>query len=704
MASNKEQQKMNSKITSEHLNKVAVVYVRQSHPMAAMRNPESKRLQYGLLEKAKEYGFKKTKVIDEDLGHTASGVIVREGFNTLVGLVCSTEVGMVLCTEDARLARNGREWHHLIDLCALTGTLLMDPNDIYDPRLSNDRLLLGLKGAMAEFELSVIRQRLMRAIQAKAARGELRVKLPVGLLWTTEGKIEKDPDQRVQEAIALVFRKYTELGSANQVLRWFYNQNLTLPATGYGHSEVIRWSRPQYQKIIGILKNPLYAGAYAFGRTESRVAMVDGRAVKSIGHPKPQEQWTVLIVDHHLGYISWEEYERNQKLIAENAHMFKKDSRKAGRGGSSLLCGLLRCGRCGRMMSVVYKGLNNNVPRYYCCGGRRNHGAEWCISFGGLRPDEAVSSEILRVVDSYAIEAALKANELAMQKRDERRKMVLLELEQAHYEEKLSCRRYEAVDPDKRLVAAELEGRWEVAIQRVKELEGRLEQLDIVGESEVPIDRDSLLALADDLPSVWNAPAADIQIKQRIARILINEIIADVNTAANEIVLTIHWVGGRHSERRVCKNKSGQSNRWTDPDVKNVIRRMAGNWSNRNIALTLNRMGMKTGTGLTWNESRVRSLIHSWNLPTYDPSKADQSSVSLAKAASHLGISTTAVRGLIDRKILLARQVAQGAPWEISVSSLNSPETVNAVEAIINRANSSRTSKQSNNNLMIPGL
>lgn len=695
---------MSNKITPEHLKKMAIVYVRQSSPMQVVNNLESKRLQYGLKEKALEYGFTKVKVIDDDLGRTASGMVVREGFNTLVGLVCSNDTGMVLCTEDARLARNGREWHHLIDLCALTGTLLMDPNDIYDPRLINDRLMLGLKGAMAEFELSVIRQRLMKAIQAKAARGELRVKLPVGLAWTAEGKIEIDPDRRVQEAIVLVFHKYAELGSANQVLRWFHNQNVLLPATGYGHSEVINWKRPQYQTIIGMLKNPMYAGAYAFGRTESRVRVVDGRAEKSIGHVKPQERWTVLIVDHHSGYISWEEYERNQKLIAENAHMFKKNSRKAGRGGSSLLCGLLRCGRCGRMMSVVYKGSDNRVPRYFCNGGHRNHGADWCISFGGLRPDEAVSAEILRVVDSHAVEAALKANELATQKREEKRRMVLLELEQARYEEKLSCRRYEAVDPDKRLVAAELEARWEAAIQRAQELEGRVEELDVVEACVAPIDRDSLLALANDLPSVWNASAVDSRIKQRIARILIEEIIADVDASTNEIVLVIHWVGGRHSERRIRKNKSGQTSRWTDPDVVKVIRRMAGNWSDRNIALTLNRMGKKTGTGLTWNDTRVRSIRHRLSLPAYDASKADDNSVSLAKASSHLGISTTAVRGLIERKILLARQVAPGAPWEISHTSLNSPEAIKAVESIKNRTTRSRTSDQSTNNLIIPGL
>jgi hypothetical protein len=253
-------------------------------------------------------------------------------------------------------------------------------------------------------------------------------------------------------------------------------------------------------------------------------------------------------------------------------------------------------------------------------------------------------------------------------------------------------------------VAAQLETRWESAIQRVIEIEARLEESDVIDECRAPIDRDLLFALADDLPSVWNSPVADSRIKQRIARILINEIIADVDAATNEVVLIIHWVGGRHSERRVVKNKTGQNNRWTDPDVVKVMRRMAGNWSDRNIALTLNRMGMKTGTGLTWNDSRVRSIRHRLGLPTYDASKADDNSISLAKAAIHLGVSTTAVRGLIDRKILLARQVAPGAPWEISRASLNSPAVLKAVEAIINRANRSRTSNQSTNNLIIPGL
>jgi DNA invertase Pin-like site-specific DNA recombinase len=635
---------MDAKITAEHLQRKAIVYVRQSSPEQVVRNRESRRLQYALSDRARDLGFIAVEVIDEDLGRTGSGVVERRGFEKLVGAVCTGEVGAVLCIEDARLARNGREWHHLIDLCGLTGTLLIDPNGVYDARLSNDRLLLGLKGSMAEFELSLLRQRSLGAIRAKAARGELRFRLPVGLCWTDEGRIELDPDRRVQEAIGLVFRKYAELGAGRQVLRWFRQQGVSLPVIAHERGGLTVWRLPQYQTIMGILTNPFYAGAYVFGRRESRVRVVEGRACKTAGHAKPRERWTVLIRDHHPGYISWAEYERNQQRIQENAHMLKNRTRKAGRGGQSLLIGLLRCGRCGRMMSVVYKGNDHRVPRYFCNVGERNHGADRCLSFGGLRPDEAVSAEILRVVEGHAVEAALRASDLAMEQQEQQRNALCLELEQARYEATLASRRYEAVDPDKRLVAAELEARWEAALERVKELEHRVQDLAAVPEGAAPVDQASLLALADDLPAIWSDPATDTSLKQRIARILIHEIVADIDSQANEIVLVIHWAGGRHCERRLPKNKAGHTGRWTDPDALKVMRRMAGQWCDREIALTLNRLRLRTGTGLTWTEGRVRAVRHRLKLPGYDASVAGTTTLSLAQAALHLGVSTTAVR------------------------------------------------------------
>jgi hypothetical protein len=471
---------------------------------------------------------------------------------------------------------------------------VIDPHGIFDPRLSHDRLLLGLKGSMAEFELSLFRQRSFEAIRAKARRGELRFRLPVGLRWNDANKIELDPDLRVREAIRLVFRKFTELGSARQVLKWFRRECVALPVAPLDQSGLI-WKLPDTQAIHGILTNPLYAGAYAFGRTESRTIIVQGHARKSEGHRKPLERWSVLIQEHHEGYISWVEYEHNQATLAGNAPV--TSGGKFARGGRCLLIGLLRCQRCGRKMSVVYQGNGKyRVSRYYCATARRNHGIDRCIAFGGLRPDQAVAAELLKATDTRAIDAAIALAVQTTDEHDQRRKAIALELDQARYEARLAERRYQSVDPDNRLVAGELERRWNACLSHVSTLEASQAKTVTAPASELRVNRAALLALADDLPAVWNAPSIDPRLKQRIARLAIQEIIADVDRKTNEIVLVIHWAGGRHTELRIAKNKSGHTSRWTDPDAVKVIRRMAGQWSDRDVALTLNRLGLRTGT------------------------------------------------------------------------------------------------------------
>ncbi|MEP6891448.1 MAG: recombinase family protein, partial [Nitrospirota bacterium] len=441
-----------NKLTPEHLQRRATIYVRQSTPAQLLLNRESRLRQYKLADYAAELGFREIETIDDDLGRSGSGLVERPGFQRLVAGVCTGTVGAVFCLEASRLARNGRDWHHLIDLCGLVGTLLIDPEGMYDPRLSNDRLLLGLRGSMSEFELNVLRQRSVGAIRQKAQRGELRVRLPVGFSWTE--KIELDPDLRVQNAIGLVFQKFEELGSARQVLLWFWEEQITFPTIGYRAASKVQWTKPLKHAVLSILKNPCYAGAYAFGRTESRTNVLDGRAHKTQGHKKARSEWMVLIRDHHPGYISWEQYERNQKLLAGNAHMKSRMSVQSGRGGASLLAGKLRCRRCGHMLRVFYLGGYRKL-RYQCLNETTQ-----CISFGGRRPEQAVSAAILEVVQPHAIDAALKAVEQIDRQRADRLQALTMELEQSRYEARLAARRYEAVDPDNRLVASELEARW----------------------------------------------------------------------------------------------------------------------------------------------------------------------------------------------------------------------------------------------------
>src|SRR5713226_7422053 len=628
------------KLTADRLLRKAVVYVRQSSPNQVLHHQESQRRQYGLGDRARELGFQQVDIVDEDLGRTGSGLVERPGFQRLVAEVCSGEVGAVFCLEASRLARNGRDWHHLIELCGMVSAVVIDFDGIYDPNSVNDRLLLGLKGTMSEFELSLLRQRSEEAIRQKARRGELQFLLPVGFCWTTSGKIEKDPDERVQQAIELVFRKITELGSVRRVLLWFAEEKVSLPAfpRDPGERKMI-WKLPVYSNIRAILTSPIYAGAYAFGKTETRTHIVNGRARKTVGHPKPRREWTVLIQDHHLGYISWQEYERNQAMMAANNHMQSGVEPKAGRGGRALLSGLLRCRRCGRMLQVSYVGTRAAVIHYQCNGAHKQRGQEL-------------------------------------------RKSITLEVEQARYEARLAARRYEAVDPDQRLVAAELEARWNAALQKTQELENKRSEFDDEIQSRPAPNKEVLLSLAQDLPAIWNSPSTDMRLKQRLVRILLDEIIADVDEKNSEIILVFHWAGGRHSELRVKKNETGKHRRCTNLDAIAVIRQMAERFSDEQIAATLNRLGLRTGAGNTWNEARVRFARQYHQLPTFDPSHPGNNSVTLREAAQRLNVGLTIVRRMIAEKKLPASQVVACAPWQIPAEALNSDVVRTEVENI----------------------
>jgi len=689
-----------NKLTPDHLRRRAVVYVRQSTLIQVVQNRESQLRQYNLAGYARELGFVDVETIDEDLGRSGSGLTDRPGFKRLVAEVCEGQIGAVFCLEASRLARNGRDWHHLIELCGLVGAVVIDSEGIYDPRVINDRLVLGLRGTMSEFELSIFRQRSIESIRQKAKRGEFRFQLPVGLCWGGTGKIEIDPDVRVQNAVRLLFRKFQELESARKVLLWFQDQQITIPAAGSREgAPPICWQRPRYSRIVAILQNPVYAGAYAYGRTGARTQLVEGRPHQTTGHHKPREQWMVLIRDHHPGYISWEQFEWNQKALAENAHMRSRTERQRGRGGPSLLVGLLRCRRCGYMLHVNY---GNRGIRYVCVSENINRGLSKCISFGRVKVDAAVATEILKVIQPLAIDAALEAAEQARQRQSDRARALELELEQARYEARLAARRYEAIDPDNRLVAAELESRWNTALSKVREVEGRLGQVQQETAAATSVTREDLLSLADNLPAVWESQSDDSSVKQRIIRILIQEIVADVDDSTHEVVLVIHWVGGRHSELRVAKFKTGRHSRCTSLDTVEVVRQMATYHSDAEIARTLNRLHLKTGAGNPWNELRVRSLRLRLQLPTYKR-EISASRLSMIQAAQQLGVSTTVVRRLIDDKVLPATQVMPGAPWAIDARSITSSEVIRAAKK--RKARDSRQQRsESDGTLKLPGI
>jgi DNA invertase Pin-like site-specific DNA recombinase len=690
------------KLTDGHLQRRAIVYVRQSTPTQLVQNRESQLRQYRLADYARELGFNDVATIDEDLGRSGSGLMERPGFQRLVTEVCEGQVGAVLCLEASRLARNGRDWHHLIELCGLVGALLIDTEGVYDPRISNDRLLLGLRGTMSEFELNILRQRSLEAIRQKAGRGELRFCLAVGYSWGPSNVIELDPDLRVQNAIHLVFRKFQELGSARQVLLWFRQEPITTPAIGYGKANRVYWKQPLYHTVLAILTNPIYAGAYAFGRTEARTRVVAGRAHRTAGHMKPRDQWTVLLRDHHPGYISWERFELNQRMLAENAHMKSRMGKQRGRGGLSLLVGLMRCGRCGRILRVRYLKKRRNL-RYQCVNGHINQGTQKCISFGGVHADKAISSEILKVIRPAAIDAALQAAEQTQQQQNERTLALELELEQAKYEARLAARRYDAADPENRLVTSELEARWNATLSKVREATSRLSQAQVRSDGLPLLDKQELLRLAEDMPAVWESPFSDATLKQRIIRILVNEVVANIDDQSQEIVLIVHWAGGRHSELRFPRPKSGQHGRCTKTEAIDIVRQMAKGYSDADIALTLNRLGMRTGAGNTWNETRIRSVRSHFKLPGYLPEQ-QAGRLNLQQAAQRLGVSPTVVRRLIDQKVLPATQIIPGAPWEIIIQDVSSAEVIQAAIAMKNRDGDQRQKHVDEKTLLLPGF
>jgi len=695
----REEANVTNKLTPEHRRRRAIIYVRQSTFIQVAQNRESQLRQY-VAGYARELGFVDVETIDEDLGRSASGLVDRPGFQRLVTEICEGQIGAVFCLEASRLARNGRDWHHLIELCGLVGAVLIDPEGIYDPRVINDRLMLGLRGTMSEFELGILRQRSVEAIRQKAQRGELRFRLPVGLCWGTAGKLDLNPDVRVQNAIHLVLQKFQEVGSARQVLLWCREQQILMPALGEkeGPHHIV-WKLPVYSTILAILENPLYAGAYAFGKTEARTRVVAGRPQKTSGHAKPREHWTVLIRDHHPGYISWEQFEQNQQALAENARMKSRMGRQSGRGGPSLLVGLLRCRRCGRMLQVHY---GHRGIRYRCISGNIKQGLPVCISFGQVRVDQAVSREVLKTVQPLAIDAALEAADQMQRRQNEGTRALQLELEQARYEARLAARRYEAMDPDNRLVAAELESRWNMALLRVRELENRVSQAEQKSASAPVLNRDDLFALAEDLPSVWESPSSDPSLKQKIIRILIQDIVVDVDDGAQQVVLVIHWIGGRHSELRVAKLKSGEHSRRTKPEAVDILRQRSSRNTDEQIARTLNRLRLKTGTGNTWNEARVRSLREHFRLPAHR-NGLPEDRVNMLQAAQRLGVSTTLVRRLIGDKILPATQIVPGAPWEIDSQAIVSPVVIQAAVAAKNHE-SRQQSPISEGTPILPGL
>src|SRR5436309_968843 len=540
-----------NKITPEHLARDAYVYVRQSTADQLLKNPESRRRQYALVARARALGWENAIVIDDDLGRSGSGQL-RPGFERLLAAICAGTTGAVLAIEASRLARNGRDWHTLLEFCAFVNSLIIDEDGIYDPRLVNDRLLLGLKGTFSELELSIFRQRSQEALRLKAARGELYTTVAIGYRRSADDRLEQDPDRRIREALSLVFRKFSEIGSVRQLALWLRQEGIDLPIAVYGRQ----------------------------GRRDTR-------------------------------YIC-------------NAEMDYASDKK-------------------------------------------------CITFSNMRVDAAVSAEVLRAISPLAIEAALQLIEDRERAGAERLRQSELALEQARYEATHARRQYDAVDPDNRLVAGELERRWNERLATVARLEEQIQSL----QSEQPSarrdeERATLLALADDWPRLWSHPAASSETRKRILRAVLNEIIVTVE--ADRLRLVLHWQGGDHTRLEVVKNRTGQ-NRWkTDMETVQLVRELARTLPDHSIAPFLNRLGIRSAKGKSWTQLRVRNFRSVHQIAVYrERERAERHELILHEAASRLGVSKMTVVRLIRDRLLPARQVCVGAPYVICEDDLDRP-------------------------------
>ena len=654
------------KITPDHLGRGAFIYIRQSTADQLANNHESRRRQYGLAERARTLGWTDVTVIDDDLGRSGSGVS-RPGFERLLAAICEGRVGAVFAIEASRLARNGRDWHTLIEFCGLVGTVIVDEDGIYEPRHPNDRLLLGMKGTMSELELSLLRARSTEALKQKARRGELFFTVAVGYIKVGRDKIEMDPDLRVREAIGLVFARFAEMQSIRQVFLSLRADQIALPyidSKSSGQHQLL-WKPPVYATVNNLLTNPVYAGAYAFGRTGSRVTLENGRKRILRGYRKNRSDWAVLLVDHHEGYLSWADYERNQRLIADNANGKGMMVRGAVRKGEALLVGLLRCGHCGRRLLVSYNGTKGDIGRYHCDATRSDPAAAPCISFGALRVDQAVGAEIVRLLQPLGVDAAVRAIMDCEHQAGEKQRQLELALEQARYEAARARRQYDAVDPDNRLVAGELERRWDAALAAVEVLEKELETL--ARQRPVALDaeeRQRLLQMGADLEAAWHHPAATAVTRKRLIRAVMREVVARVED--DQVQLLLHWQGGDHTRLTVRKNRRGQTRWAVEPETVDLIRTCARLMPDKAIAGMLNRTGKRTGRLNGWTQSRVRGFRNTHGIAVYVEGEwAARGEVTLTEAARMLDLSPMTVLRQIRAGIIPAEQYCKGAPWVI---------------------------------------
>jgi DNA invertase Pin-like site-specific DNA recombinase len=607
------------KVKTSHLKRNAYLYVRQSTLRQVFENTESTQRQYALRQNAAALGWplERIIVIDTDLGQSGASAADRKGFQRLVTEVSLGRAGIVLGLEVSRLARNSMDWHRLLEICALADTLILDEDGVYDPAHFNDRLLLGLKGTMSEAELHMLRARLQGGIRNKARRGELFVRPPMGFVYSADGKLVKDPDQQVQQSVRLLFETFRRTSSAMATVKYFAQQGLQFPRhvhTGPNKGDVV-WAGLEHSRVLRILHNPRYTGAFVYGRTHTRKTMEGDWVIEHV----PREEWEVLIREAHAGYIDWDEYEQNQHRLRDNCQAYGEDRRKSPpREGPALLQGLLICGRCGKRMTVRYHSRRGQLfPDYVCQREGIEHAEPVCQHIPGANIDEAVGNLLVDAVTPVTLEVALAVQQELQSRLDEADRLRQQQVERARYEAEFSRRRYLRVDPDNRLVADSLEADWNNKLRLLAEAQQVCEQQRAQDRKLVDDEqRAAILSLATEFPQLWRDPSTPHRERKRMARLLLEDV-----TLIRQDCLTLHirFKGGAHRTIQLPLPQRSWEQRQTSPEVVTAINRLLDDHTYPEIAAILNSQGLQSGEGKPFTARIVARIQRSYRMtPRYD--------------------------------------------------------------------------------------
>ncbi|HEY6373504.1 MAG TPA: recombinase family protein [Candidatus Sulfotelmatobacter sp.] len=670
------------KIKPEHLARKAIVYLRQSSEKQVRQNLESQRLQYEVAERIRALGWKQVEIIDSDLGSSAAMASARrEGFERVLSSVALGEVGIVGSREVSRLSRTDKDWCRLLEVCQIFGTLLADEQQVYDLNYLDDQLVLGIKGTLSVVELKILRQRMQAGQESKARRGELFKRLPVGYVLDLTGKVAFNPDQRVCEAIRLLFLKFRERWSVRQTFQWFRDHDIELPANPIQGTRLI-WKIPTQSLVRDILVNPFYAGAYVWGRRPVTTVLVEGRLEKRQCATRRAEDCRVFIPDHHVGYIDWATYEENRRMIRRNSVNWQGDESMAAiRAGQGLLVGLLRCGHCGRKLHVRYWGGRGTNARYLCKGDY-DDGGQYCLGFGGASVDRRLGNELLGVIAPLGIDASLRALE-EMSVGDAAQRIALSsKLDQLEYESKKAFEQYDTVDARNRLVAGELERRWNEKLEEIESTKQRLAGLNGKQYSLSSDEEARIRSMGESFAEVWQNDRCPPALKKMIFRTAMEEIIVRTDAEKKNLEFTIHWKGGAHTQLAMERPCSAAETA-TPMEALEIIRRMAVRHGDDQIASVLNRLGYSTGKGKRWNQTRVHTVRRNHSITGQKRALPDPERVSLNEAARICGVSHHTIERLVEAGLLKREQATTRAPWEILRADLNAEPIRSIVEKLL---------------------